>query len=185
MIEPVAYIRGPYKGRRSVMRLRIRTDGVVVASAPTRVSDGELSKFVDAHRTWIGKKQKLLILKKSRVKRLGTGTKAEFHSLKEKAHAVALEHIEHINRTYNFTPKKITIRNQKTRWGSCSSNGGITFNYRIALLPHELAEYLVAHELCHLAHMNHSDRFWKLVERTIPDWKHRRAQLHQYGLSEQ
>jgi predicted metal-dependent hydrolase len=167
------------------MRLRIQTDGAVVASAPKRISDEELSRFVDAHRAWIEKKRVAMMQKRTRIKQLGTGSDAEYHSLKEKAHAVAMEHIARINSVYNFVPKKITIRNQKTRWGSCSSRGGITFNYRIALLPYELAEYLVAHELCHLGEMNHSQRFWKLVEQTIPDWKQRRVQLHQYGLSEQ
>lgn len=184
MAESVAYTRGPYRGRRSVMRLRIQADGTVIASAPQRISDAELSRFVDAHHAWIEKKRAVLIQKKSRIQQLGTGSNAEYRSLKEKAHAVAVEHIARINHTYNFSPKKITIRNQKTRWGSCSSRGGITFNYRIALLPYELAEYLVAHELCHLGEMNHSHRFWKLVEQTIPDWKKRRTQLHKYGLSE-
>jgi hypothetical protein len=167
------------------MRLRITTDGTVIASAPRRISDAELSRFVDAHHAWIEKKRLVLLQKKSRIQQLGTGSNAEYRSLQEKAHAVAVEHIARINRIYNFAPKKITIRNQKTRWGSCSSNGALAFNYRIALLPYELAEYLVVHELCHLREMNHSRQFWSHVEAIVPDWKRRRKLLHRYGLSEQ
>jgi predicted metal-dependent hydrolase len=185
MIEPVAYIRGPYKGRRSVMRLRIRTDGIVVASAPARISDAELTKFVQAHQEWIEKKKESIARKKSQIVQIGTGTKAEYGSLKDMAYAVAQEHVARIRAHHSFSPKKITIRNQKTRWGSCSSNGALAFNYRIALLPYELAEYLVVHELCHLREMNHSHQFWSHVEAIVPDWKRRRRLLHRYGLSEQ
>lgn len=167
------------------MQLRIRTDGVVVASAPTRISDAELSKFVFAQRAWIEKKLSVLAVRKSRIKQLGTGTRAEYQSLKEPALSVAKSLIEKINKQYKFSVGKISIRNQKSRWGSCSSKGDLAFNYRIALLPEDLAEYLVTHELCHLCELNHSQNFWKLVEKTIPDWKIKRAKLHQYGLSEQ
>lgn len=167
------------------MRLRIRTDGVVIASAPTRISDTELSKFVRAQQVWIEKKLRVLAVRKSRIKQLGMGTRAEYQSLKESARTVATHLIEKINTQYGFSFRKISIRNQKSRWGSCSSKGDLSFNYRIALLPEDLAEYLVTHELCHLGELNHSTRFWKLVEQTIPDWKRKRTKLHQYGLSEQ
>lgn len=185
MAEQIQFIRTPYRGRHSRMRLRLRADGAVLASAPARISDTELSKFVASHRAWIEKKLQVLSQRKARVKKLGEGTVVEYRSLKKQAHVVALEHIERMNAVYHFSYKKVSIRNQRTRWGSCSSKGAIAFNYRIVLLPFELAEYLVVHELCHLGEMNHSQRFWKLVERTIPDWKERRTQLHLYGLSEQ
>lgn len=80
-----------------------------------------------------------------------------------------------------FSYKKITIRNQSSRWGSCSRKGNMNFNYRIALLPSEFADYIIVHELCHLAEFNHSKKFWDLVEMTVPNWQKLRNELKEYG----
>jgi len=73
--------------------------------------------------------------------------------------------------------ERISIRAQRSRWGSCSSKKTLSFNVRLALLPIELVEYVVVHEVCHLREMNHSPAFWKLVETAIPDYRKRRAAL--------
>jgi predicted metal-dependent hydrolase len=78
---------------------------------------------------------------------------------------------------YGFAWKRIAIKNQKTRWGSCSKSGNLNFNFKIALLPDRAAEYVVVHELCHLAQMNHSKKFWDLVAQTIPEHRKIRQQL--------
>lgn len=78
---------------------------------------------------------------------------------------------------YDVVYKKVAIRDQKTRWGSCSARGNLNFNYRIVDLTLEQADYIIVHELCHLREMNHSDRFWGLVERQIPDWKRLRNEI--------
>lgn len=79
-----------------------------------------------------------------------------------------------------FQFNRISIRNQKTRWGSCSSNKNLNFNYKIVFLPYELAEYLVVHELCHLIHFNHSKDFWNLVENYCPDYRIHQKILRNY-----
>ena len=76
---------------------------------------------------------------------------------------------------------KITIRNQKTRWGSCSSNGNLNFNNRLLFVPKELVDYVVVHELAHRKEMNHSNAFWNVVEKYMPDYKERRQWLKEHG----
>ena len=75
----------------------------------------------------------------------------------------------------------ITVRDQKTRWGSCSSRGTLSFNYRLIFAPPAALDYVVVHELCHLTHMNHSKEFWNLVGSVMPDYKTHRKWLKEHG----
>ena len=77
--------------------------------------------------------------------------------------------------------KRIEIRDQRTRWGSCSTRGTLSFNWRLVLAPFDVLDYVVVHELCHLREPNHSRRFWRLVETRRPDWRAHRDWLHQHG----
>ena len=77
--------------------------------------------------------------------------------------------------------QKITIRDQKTRWGSCSSNGTLSFSFRLMMAPPLVLDYVVVHELCHLTHMNHSKEFWNMVESILPDYKEHRKWLKENG----
>ena len=81
---------------------------------------------------------------------------------------------------YPFPYKKIIVRSQSTRWGSCSRTGTLSFNYRLLFLPEELADYVVVHELCHLKEMNHSRRFWALVAGAMPHHRQLRYELKKY-----
>ena len=78
--------------------------------------------------------------------------------------------ISYFNKIYNFEINRIAIKNTSTRWGSCSSKRNLNFNYKIIYLKPYLADYLIVHELCHLGELNHSKKFWKLVEKVIPDY---------------
>lgn len=98
---------------------------------------------------------------------------------KEAARALVLARIEHFNNYYKLNFKRISIRNQRTRWGSCSRNGNLNFNYKLALIPEYMADYVIVHELCHLKEFNHSKRFWALVGETIPNFSQIRQELRQ------
>jgi len=100
---------------------------------------------------------------------------------KELAKKRVMESINHYQQYFSTVPKAIRIKNQKTRWGSCSSKQNLNFNLRCAMAPKEVLDYVVVHEMCHLVHMNHSKAFWDLVESIMPDYKARRGWLKQHG----
>ncbi len=114
-------------------------------------------------------------------------SKAEHTLHKTSALTLVTSRLSHFASIYKTTHQipltyhRVTIRNQSSRWGSCSRKGNLSFNYRIALLPPELADYIIVHELCHLGEFNHSKKFWDLVEKTIPNWPQLRAELKVYN----
>jgi predicted metal-dependent hydrolase len=101
-----------------------------------------------------------------------------FKQHQEIARALIQERIVYWNQFYKLHYNRIAIRNQGTRWGSCSTKGNLNFNYRLLFIAPELVDYVVVHELCHLAHFNHGKDFWTLVGQTIPDYKTRVEMLH-------
>ena len=105
------------------------------------------------------------------------GTREHYAKHREAARALVHARLAHYNQLYGYRFGKVFIRNTRSRWGSCSSRGNLNFNYKVALLPLELADYIVVHELCHLAEFNHSPKFWALVERTMPEHRRLRKAL--------
>ncbi len=105
------------------------------------------------------------------------GSNAQYLKYKEKARILVENRISEFNKFYNYKINRIAIRNQRTRWGSCSKHGNLNFNYKLALIPEKLVDYVIVHEICHLGEFNHSKNFWDLVEKTIPDYKTRREEL--------
>ena len=109
-------------------------------------------------------------------------TKKDYLINKEIARKIITIKINYLNSFYRFDVGKIAIRNQKTRWGSCSRRGNLNFNYRLIYLPPSLLDYVIVHELCHLKEFNHSPQFWKLVALTISDYKIVRKELRKLRL---
>jgi len=89
---------------------------------------------------------------------------------REYARSFIAQKINFFNKFYGFKINRVAIKNQTTRWGSCSSKRNLNFNYKIIYLKPELADYLIVHELCHLGEFNHSRRFWALVAKTVPNY---------------
>jgi predicted metal-dependent hydrolase len=149
------------------INVTVRRDGTVLVTKPRRVSIREVETFVEKCGEWIEKTRKRFaqLPRTSRIE----PSKKQYEKYKGAARDFVARRISCLNFFYNFSFSKIIIRNQKSRWGSCSRNGVLSFNYRILFLPDHLADYIVVHELCHLREMNHSKRFWALVERVVPD----------------
>ncbi len=121
-------------------------------------------------------------VRRKRIKRKKTGGK-EYLLYKEKARTLVNERLEFWNKHYKFKYERVAIRNQSSRWGSCSSKGNLNFNFRIVTLPSHLSNYIIVHELCHIGQMNHSQKFWDLVRETIPDYEKRSAELRKIKLN--
>lgn len=105
------------------------------------------------------------------------GSAAEYKMYKEAARTLVHRRLPELNQAYDFQYGRVSIRNQRTRWGSCSRQGNLNFHYKLVLLPADLADYVIVHELCHVRELNHSRRFWDLVARTTPDWRNLRREL--------
>lgn len=151
------------------LRLTIHQDGTIVVTAPVRLNQDYIDRFIQEKSAWVIKK--LDRFKKDPKRIIVEGGRNGFARYKDQALLLAQERISHFNAFYQFRHNRITIRNQKSRWGSCSRKGNLNFNYKIALLPRQLADYIIVHELCHLVEFNHSPAFWSQVAKTIPDWQ--------------
>jgi len=138
-----------------------------------------VNKFISDKSRWII--SKIDFLRRFNYKYRPGGSRAEYLKYKETARQIAKERVDYYNQFYNFKINSIAIKNQKSRWGSCSRKGNLNFNYKIVLLPKLLCDYIVVHELCHLAEFNHSKNFWDLVGKTIPDYKKIKKEFSAYG----
>lgn len=145
---------------------------------PARASEKTALDFFNLNLMWVRK----VVEKYKQSICLGDGKHKTFLLNKLIAHRKAKELIARYSPQLGVKPAKILIRNQSSRWGSCSKQANISLNYRIALLPERLAEYIVVHELCHIKEFNHSARFWKLVSGIFPDHKVLRQELKKYRL---
>ncbi|MEK7192929.1 MAG: M48 family metallopeptidase, partial [Patescibacteria group bacterium] len=129
---------------------------------------------------WFFKKRVSRIFKK---RRFFKEDKIIFEERKAEARDLVLGRIQELNKVYNYSYKKISIKNMISRWGSCSRNGNLSFNYRLVLLPPNLVDYVIVHELCHLGEFNHSRDFWNLVARTFPDYQKLKEELKMGSIS--
>lgn len=166
-------IRKSKRARR--MRLAVYCDGAIVVTTPFGLKESIAEKFVREKSQWL--LSKLSFFKQFEGKSNARYSHEDYLKHKEEAYNLVESRIDHFSKAYEFKYNKINIKNQKTRWGSCSKKGNLNFNYEIALLPPLISDYLIVHELCHLKEFNHSKRFWELVEKTIPNYRRIRSEL--------
>ena len=156
------------------MKLAIYGDGSFVVTKPYNISDDKLFGFVRLKAEWILARLGTLA---GRQRLSMSETRKQYLKYRERARVTVYRELHMVNQYYGFKYNRISIRNQRTVWGSCSSKKNLNFSYRILFLPAELVRYVVTHELCHLKEMNHSIRFWSLVAETVPNYKILRRQL--------
>ncbi len=170
------------KRRRSkVMRLRVESDGSVVLTVPWRVSLRKAEQFLFEKKEWILAAYRRVIAQPPHL--LRQGGKEEYVAKKKAARERIVTRVEYFCALYGTTYHTLSIRNQKSRFGSCSAKKHLSFNYRLLFLPETLFDYVVAHEVCHLRELNHSRKFWALVAMTIPDYQTRKRELQAFSRS--
>ena len=162
------------RSRRKTIAIQIDREGQVIVRTPYGITKRQVEEFLDEKKDW-------LLQTRQRVEK----RKTEQIPISEEVRREGIERAKRIfpERTAYFAKRmgvdygRITIREQKTRCGSCSSKGNLNFNWKLVLLDPELQDYVVVHELAHRREMNHSVAFWKVVEAELPDYRERRRRL--------
>lgn len=172
------------RSNRKTIAIEIKPDLQVVVRTPYRMPKWEIERFVREHEDWIQKHLEIVRKRKEEqdaMPQQSELTEEELRGLVKEAHKVIPERVAYYAPIVGVTYGRIAIRNQKTRWGSCSGKGNLNFNCQLMRMPPEVIDYVVVHELCHRKEMNHSPKFWAEVERVLPDYKSTREWLKEQG----
>lgn len=162
---------------RKTIAIQIHADGEVLIRCPRRMSMEAIRAFVESKADWIGEH----LAKQTAAPKLPAFTDAEIRDLAQKALKIIPERVAYFAPLVGVSYGRITIRNQRSRWGSCSGKGNLNFNCLLMLTPAEVMDYVVVHELCHRKEMNHSKQFWAEVERVLPDYRASQKWLKENG----
>lgn len=159
-------IRKSKRARR--MRIAVYCNGDIIVTAPLGIKENFIEEFIKNKSGWILGKIDFF---KSFIKSdLSVFDKKHYKDNKDKALRIILDRIEFLNKKMAFKYNDINIKNQKTKWGSCSKKRNLNFNYKIIFLSDKARDYIILHELCHLKEFNHSERFWLLICQLMPDY---------------
>jgi predicted metal-dependent hydrolase len=173
-VDELVEVRRSRRARR--WTLSVPWGAPVVLTVPARMPEREIEVVIAAHREWIARERAAqaprLRLETRRVSEADARAAA-----RELVTMVLDEEADALGVTYT----RVQIRDQRTRWGSCSARGTLSFNWRLALAPLDVLDYVVVHELCHLREPNHSARFWQLVASRRPGWRRQRDWLTVHG----
>lgn len=162
------------RSRRKTISIQIQPSGEILVRCPLRMKEKEIRGFVESKKNWI----RTHLPGEPIQPKL---TEKELGELAAKAKQVISQRTAHFAPLVGVTYGRITIRSQRTRWGSCSAKGNLNFNCLLMLTPPEILDYVVVHELCHRKELNHSAAFWAEVERVLPDYRESRKWLKEHG----
>ncbi len=163
---------------RKTLTFQIRKKGVLTVRAPYGVSEVRIRQELAKHQRWITEHMEKFENRPAAEEKF---TIEEIRDMAKKAMERIPPKVEKLASIVGVTYGRITIRNQKTRWGSCSSKGNLNFNCLLTQVPEEVMDYVIIHELCHRKEMNHSPRFWALVEQVMPEYKKQKDWLKKQG----
>ena len=173
------------RSSRKTIAIQVSPDGSVTVRAPNRCSRAAAEEYVQKNREWIRRTQAQLQNRAREQKdyreRFPEWTKEDYEKHQELARQVLQRRAEYYARQMQVSYGRVAVKDQKTRWGSCSAKGNLNFNWRLILAPGEVLDYVVVHELAHRREMNHSVRFWNLVESVLPDYQQRKRWLKENG----
>ena len=169
------------KSRRKSISIRIDRDGTILVKAPYFCREAEIGAVLESKKDWILKTREKVIEQKQLADAAGHLSAEEIRALADQALQVIPDKVRYYAEKIGVTYGRITIRCQKTRWGSCSREGNLNFNCLLMLAPEEVQDAIVVHELCHRKEMNHSDRFYAEVLRVCPDYHKWNRWLKEHG----
>lgn len=169
------------RSKRRTLSLEVKPDGEVVVRAPHKADKSTIDRFVVSREDWI---KAAAERQRKRLAKLGTiekYTPEELAALSKKARKLLVPLVEEYADILGVSYGRISVRKQRTRWGSCSREGNLNFNCLLAATSEPVMRYVVVHELCHRKQMNHSKAFWYEVENLMPDYKLYRKWLKENG----
>lgn len=171
------------RSRRRSIGLEVRPDGSVILRAPNRLSKRDALAFLRSKEAWLRKCIAQAEERESFAEAAGLEplTEDELSALTKAARAYFTEKCAWLAPLVGVDYGRISIRHQKTRWGSCSAKGNLNFNCLLMLAPEDIRDYVVVHELCHRKELNHSRAFWSEVERLVPDYREKERWLRENG----
>lgn len=169
------------KSSRKTVSIQVNPDLSVTVKAPRYATKKEIERILVEKENWILKHIEKIRQQQAVLDTVDQLTMEEIRELADKAMADIPKRVASFAKQIGVTYGRITIRNQKTRWGSCSSKGNLNFNCLLVLAPENVIDYVVVHELCHRKEMNHSRAFWQEVEKVLPDYKIYRKWLKEEG----
>lgn len=162
------------RSRSKTIAIQIDREGQVIVRTPYGITKRQVEEFLDEKKDWILQTRQRVEKRKTEQILISEEVRREDI---ERAKRIFPERTAYFAKRMGVDYGRITIREQKTRWGSCSSKGNLNFNWKLVLLAPELLDYVVVHELAHRREMNHSKNFWKIVEAELPDYRERRRRL--------
>lgn len=171
------------RSKRRSIGIEVTWEGEVRVRAPYSAPIDKINAVVESRESWIEETREKIKVRKQQMDQNGIKrlNRAELEELANQAVEYIPQRVAFFAKKMGVTYGRITIRNQKSRWGSCSAKGNLNFNCFLMMTPPEVIDYVVVHELCHRKEMNHSKAFWACVEEVLPDYKKWNQWLKEYG----
>ena len=163
---------------RKTIAVQVKADGQIVLRIPENCRTETAMAFAHQNIEWIVVTRERIL---QQAARKPVYTEQEIEEFKKKLRLVLEERLAFFAKQMGVSYGRVSVRNQKTRGGSCRVTGNLNFNWRLCLVPESILDYVVVHELAHRKEMNHSAQFWQIVESVLPDYRKRREWLKLHG----